>query len=220
MLQCPERKGATWKPADVVCAWCGDKSHPTSDCPVKGEGPPPVRAPPAVAAGASDMNADIDAEIKSLMDEVKYQHSLFFSYCNFQFVQNTSDSSQINESSATTANVTPITPTTPAPAPTSTYNRGPPSHTMGRGTPIPYGAPPPHHPHYPPPALASAPPGPGAMPPPFWNPYASMPPPGTYPGYPPMHQASPPPWMTHYAGVSVPILRFFKKNFILFSNCI
>eukprot|EP00164_Ancoracysta_twista_P005142 GFYU01007011.1.p1 GENE.GFYU01007011.1~~GFYU01007011.1.p1 ORF type:complete len:440 (+),score=60.70 GFYU01007011.1:143-1462(+) len=58
--QCPERSGASWKPADVCCALCGEKSHVTSDCPQKG------RPVPAMSEEKKKMDAEYESFLQQL----------------------------------------------------------------------------------------------------------------------------------------------------------
>jgi len=48
----------TWDPADVKCQICGEQSHPTSDCPLKGTGLPPKA------------KQTIDSEYESFLAEI------------------------------------------------------------------------------------------------------------------------------------------------------
>ena len=62
-FQCPDQPGKPWKLSGVQCVWCGDKSHPSSDCPSRGTGAPPL--PPA----ESLPEANMDVELASFMNE-------------------------------------------------------------------------------------------------------------------------------------------------------
>ena len=41
-----QREGRLGPPGGIVCRWCGETSHPSSDCTMRGRGPPPSTAPP------------------------------------------------------------------------------------------------------------------------------------------------------------------------------
>ena len=56
VLQCPERTGAAWRPAEVKCEWCGETTHISTDCPRREEG--------------KERREEWDAEYASFMNEI------------------------------------------------------------------------------------------------------------------------------------------------------
>jgi splicing factor 1 len=173
----------TWDPANVKCQICGEQSHPTTDCPLKGTGLPPKP------------KQNIDNEYESFLAEIGEKKpggdNMDIADAEKSYEEFMNAINEVSSPSSLPASSTQIPPHAPQHSP---YGPPPP----GQLHPSPYGPPgalrPPPQQHAPPPYYPPPHHSPYGPPPPWGGApqrQGHPPPPGTHPQHPPMPQHPP-----------------------------